>query len=355
MLHIFKKWLDHYFADEEALILMLLLVVSFTVILTMGNIVAPVIAGGILAFLLQGIVSRLVKWRIPRWAALMIAIVLFLGVSLTAFFVVLPLAWGQLKILFSELPRMLGKGQELLLLLPEQYPLLFSESQVNDLIDMATSELGQVGQWVVSLSLSTIPNILVVLLYLILVPILAFFLLADNGVFLRSMSSLLPEQRPLMNTIWSEMNDQIANYVRGKVIEILLVGSVSYVAFVSLDLNYAALLAVLVGLSVVIPYIGATAVTVPVALIAFFQWGVGSEFLYLMIAYMIIQALDGNVLVPVLFSEAVNLHPIMIIISVILFGGLWGMWGVFFAIPLATLVKAVFNAWPRGKNKMLPA
>jgi putative permease len=51
--------------------------------------------------------------------------------------------------------------------------------------------------------------------------------------------------------------------------------------------------------------------------------------------------------VPLLFSEAVNLHPVAIILAVLFFGGIWGMWGVFFAIPLATLVKAVINAWPR--------
>jgi putative permease len=72
----------------------------------------------------------------------------------------------------------------------------------------------------------------------------------------------------------------------------------------------------------------------------------GAEFGYVMIAYAIIQILDGNLLVPLLFSEAVNLHPVTIIISVIFFGGIWGLWGVFFAIPLATLVKAVLNAWP---------
>ena len=102
------------------------------------------------------------------------------------------------------------------------------------------------------------------------------------------------------------------------------------------------------GLSVLIPYIGAALVTVPVALIAFFQWGISSDFMYLMIAYGVIQALDGNVLVPLLFSEAVNLHPVSIIVAVLVFGSLWGFWGVFFAIPLATLVKAVVTAWPQN-------
>jgi putative permease len=63
-------------------------------------------------------------------------------------------------------------------------------------------------------------------------------------------------------------------------------------------------------------------------------------------AYGVIQLLDGNVLVPLLFSEAVNLHPVAIIVAVLFFGGIWGVWGVFFAIPLATLVSAIFSAWP---------
>jgi putative permease len=70
--------------------------------------------------------------------------------------------------------------------------------------------------------------------------------------------------------------------------------------------------------------------------------------LWLFFTYGVIQFFDGNVLVPLLFSEVVNLHPIAIIVAVLLFGGIWGFWGVFFAIPLATLVKAVFNAWPDG-------
>jgi putative permease len=73
-----------------------------------------------------------------------------------------------------------------------------------------------------------------------------------------------------------------------------------------------------------------------------------------MIAYGEIQALDGNVLVPLLFSEVVNLHPVAIIIAILVFGGLWGFWGVFFAIPLATLVQAVLKAWP-GRREALKA
>ena len=151
------------------------------------------------------------------------------------------------------------------------------------------------------------------------------------------------------------MNTQIANYIRGKVIEIIIVGTVSAVTFALMDLRYALLLGVLVGFSVLIPYIGAAVVTIPVAVVALFQWGITPDFWWLMIAYGVIQALDGNVLVPVLFSEAVSLHPVYIIIAVLFFGGLWGFWGVFFAIPLATLVKAVANAWKGPLQELPPA
>jgi len=206
-----------------------------------------------------------------------------------------------------------------------------------------------------SSSVSWFPNLVGLLVYVLLVPLLVFFLLKDRAELLHMLSDLLPAERPVMRRIAREMNEQMANYVRGKVVEIVIVGIVTYVVFALLGVNYAALLGLLVGLSVVIPYLGAAVVTVPVVWVGYFQWGWGGEFLTLCGAYLVIQFLDGNVLVPVLFSEAVNLHPIAIILAVLLFGGIWGLWGVFFAIPLATLVKALYNAWPRAQAPGVPA
>ena len=100
-----------------------------------------------------------------------------------------------------------------------------------------------------------------------------------------------------------------------------------------------------IGLSVIIPYIGAVVVTVPVVIIAYIQWGFGPEFTWAMVAYLVVQLLDANLLVPLLLSGAVNLHPLASIMGILVFGGIWGFWGVFFAIPLASLVQAVLQAW----------
>jgi putative permease len=160
----------------------------------------------------------------------------------------------------------------------------------------------------------------------------------------------MPRDRGLVTSVWHEVDAQIGNYVRGKVLEILIVWIVTYLVFALLGLPFAMLLSMLVGFSVIIPYIGAAVVTIPVALVALIAFGLSAQFWYVMIAYAIIQALDGNVLVPILFSEVVDLHPVAIITAVLVFGGIWGFWGVFFAIPLATLVNAVLRAWPRARG-----
>ena len=349
MLRVLQSWYERYFSEEEALVLFLVLALLLVGVLVFGNILGPVLVAVVIAFLMQGLVNYLVRFKVPHVLAVFLVSTLLVGFLMACIFLLLPLMWNQLSNLFNEMPRLLSLGQELVAGLPEKYPEFVTEDQLKQWVNTAGTELAQFGQWALSYSLSSIPNVVVLIVYLILVPILVFFFLKDREEMMGWLVGMLPKKRGLMQRIWLEMDDQIANYVRGKVIEIFLVGGVSYIAFQLLGLNYAALVALLVGLSVIIPYIGAAVVTLPVALVGILQWGWGSEFFYLMLAYGIIQTIDGNVLVPFLFSEVVDLHPVAIIIAVLFFGGIWGFWGVFFAIPLATLIKAVLNAWPRGE------
>ncbi|KPH00093.1 MULTISPECIES: AI-2E family transporter [Pseudomonas] len=354
MFKVLRDWIQRYFSDEEAVVLAVLLFLAFTAVLTLGGMLAPVLAGMVLAYLMQGLVVTLERLRVPGGAAVGLVFALFMGVLMVFIVVVVPLLWHQLITLFNELPGMLAKWQSLLLLLPERYPHLVSDEQVLQAIEAARGEIGKFGQWALTFSLSSLPLLVNIMIYLVLVPILVFFFLKDRLMIGEWVRGYLPRERALITRVAQEMNRQIANYIRGKVIEIVICGGVTYIAFVALGLNYAALLALLVGVSVVVPYVGAVVVTVPVLLIALFQWGWSDQFIYLMAVYGIIQTLDGNVLVPLLFSEAVNLHPVAIICAVLLFGGLWGFWGVFFAIPLATLFKAVLDAWPRKEPAVAP-
>lgn len=345
-MNLFSRWFQRYFSDPQAIILAVLLVLGFGAVFFFGHMLAPVLASIVIAYLLEGLVRVMVRHGSPRLSAVILVFLAFMTFLVFLLFGITPLLWAQTVELARELPAYINQGQQALLQLPQHYPII-SEDQVAELLQVIRAQSLGFGQRILTYSLTSLPGIITILVYVILLPLLVFFFLKDKETLVRWISGFLPRERHLAEQVWREVDVQIGNYVRGKFWEILIVGVVTSVAFVLMDLKYAVLLGVLVGLSVAVPYIGAAVVTLPVALIAWFQWGWSSEFAWLMAAYAIIQALDGNVLVPLLFSEVVNLHPVAIIVAVLLFGGMWGFWGVFFAIPLATLVNAILRAWPR--------
>ena len=346
MKEVFTRWYQRYLSEEEAVLLLVLLATAFVVMLAFGGILAPVFVAVILAYLMQGVANLLRNRGLPAELSVAVSTGLFLGGFLAVLFGLAPLVWRQLVALVREAPAMIEAGRKVLVTLPEEYPVLFTQQQVNELTSVIQAEMTTIGQMLVTKGLTSIPSMLALLVYLILIPLMVFFFLKDRDQLIGWFSGFLPDKRPLLDRIWQELNLQFANYARGKGIEVMIIGGASYLVFALFSLNYAALLALLVGFSVIVPYIGATLVTLPVVVVAYAQFGVTPDFYWVVGAYLVIQVLDGNVLVPLLFSEAVNLHPVAIVIAVLFFGGLWGLWGVFFAIPLATLVNAILSAWP---------
>ncbi|GIU47016.1 AI-2E family transporter [Shewanella algidipiscicola] len=354
MLSLLSNWYKDRFSDPQAVTLVFIIVGIALALYFAGGLLAPLLVALVLAFLLEWPVAQMGRIGINRTTGASLVLVLFIGMMILLMFGLVPSLWKQGLGLVTDLPSMLDKGLITIKAYVEKYPQFLSTEQLDATVGelkklLDTQHLLDLGKQLIGYSAS----LLVLMVYTILVPLLVFFFLKDKEQLIRGSKRFIPSNRDLARKVWLEMNQQIFNYIRGKVIEIFIIGVVSYLFFAIMDLRYAALLGVLTGLSVLIPYVGATLVTLPIALVAFFQWGVSPEFGYLMLGYGIIQALDGNVLVPVLFSDAVDLHPVFIIAAVLVFGGLWGVWGVFFAIPLASLVKAVINAWPQVNSASL--
>ncbi|MGD8379332.1 MAG: AI-2E family transporter [Gammaproteobacteria bacterium] len=345
-MNMMRRWWRRYFSDPQVVILAALLVAGVILVSTVGDILAPVLAAVVIAYLLEGLVKILQRWGVPRMLAVVLVFSLFLLASLGAILGIVPLLTRQATQLFQEVPKIMEHGQEMMLRLPEKYPHLVSQAQVTELVGRLRDELTQLGKVVLSQSVASVVSIIAFTVYLVLLPLLVFFFLKDKDRILTWFRQFLPSQRQLALSVWREVDLQLGNFIRGKFWEVLIVWAATYIVFVLMGLQFAMLLSLLVGLSVVVPYVGAVVVTFPIAAIAFFQWGLTADFVYLMVGYLIVQGLDGNLLVPLLFSEVVNLHPIAIIVSVLFFGGIWGFWGVFFAIPLATVVQAVLRAWP---------
>ncbi|MFC3121778.1 AI-2E family transporter [Agaribacter flavus] len=356
MLKVVGNWYQRKFSDPNALMLLLLIIISALVLYALGGILMPVLVAIVIAYLLDVPVSKLETYGVGRGLATSFVLIVFFFICFIAAVSLLPIISKQSVNLMKEVPNIWQSAQDWLAALPEKYPNTIEVSYIKSMMSGVNEKILEFGETVVSLSVSSLGTLAAILIYMILVPLMVFFMIKDKSIFVASFSLILPRERRLITQVGEEMNTQIANYIRGKVIEIIIVGAVSSIAFSLLQLKFAILLGVLVGFSVLIPYIGAAVVTIPVAVVGLFQFGMTAEFGWLMFVYLVIQALDGNLLVPLLFSEAVSLHPLYIIVAVLLFGGLWGFWGVFFAIPLATLVKALITAWsPNVAHKVSEA
>jgi putative permease len=347
-LNFFKGSIKRFLPNSQAVSLAIILIVSFVLIYSLSSILMPVFASVVLAYLLEGLVEKVVRMHMPRLPAVFLVFSGFMACLGFFLFYLMPLVSQQAVELIQHIPEIISRAQTGIMRLPQMYPKLISETRIQQMMFAVQRELLTYGQNVLSLSAASVIGIVSALIYLFLVPMMVFFLLKDKDLLISWFLQFMPRDRNLTVRVWEEVNVQIGNYVRGKFAEVFILWFVSYATFTTMGLNYAMLLSVLMGVQVIIPYVGATLVTFPVLGVAYFEWGLsGDDFMYIVIAYSIIQALDGVVLVPVLFSEAVNLHAIAIIVAILFFGGMWGFWGVFFAIPLATVVKAVLTAWPR--------
>lgn len=349
MLQALRHWYYQYLASEEAGYLIFVLAFFIILLTYFSDMLMPVFYGVAIAYLLDAVVVALERYcRIPHALSVLIVFVLFIAMMLLLMFAIFPLLIRQFSGFLRDLPDFSLRLQSAFVYLRSKAPFI-SDAELQNLVMTFKARLIGWGQSFVTLSLSSIPGLITFVVYFVMIPLLIYFFLMDKKILLSSCSRFLPNQRSALGKVWFELDKQIGNYIRGKVLEAIIIAIASYACFFLLGLEYAALLAVGVGFSIFIPYIGAVLITFPVFIVGLLQWGLTSHFIYLTIAYCVIMALDATVLMAVLFSGTNNLHPIVIIIATLVFGGIWGFWGVFFAIPLASLVKALIEHWPISK------
>ncbi len=361
-MNVLRDWFHRYFSDPQVVSLVIVLIICFTVILLMGSHLAPVLTAIVVAYLLLGLTKPLERVGVPNSISLLIVYAFFITLMIIFLAYVIPELIRQINGFFSvnfgKLVLQLSDTlKEFLQEVSKRFP-GFGEKDISKVFREISANSATYGKEVVQsvFSVGAFNTAFQAAVFIFMMPFLVFFFLKDKDQILAWMKSYYPKNIELTNTVWKELDEQIANYIRGKVFEILLVWVATYIAFLLFDMPAPLLLAAMVGFSVLIPYVGMIVVTIPIVLIAYFTYqDAGSltvNFWWVIGSYAVIQAIDGIVIVPLLFSEVVKLHPIAIVIAVLFFGAIWGFWGVFFAIPLASLVQAVLRAWPRAKPIM---
>tara|TARA_Y100000768_G_scaffold388512_1_gene384868 strand:+ start:1797 stop:2849 length:1053 start_codon:yes stop_codon:yes gene_type:complete len=347
MIKILKDWYDTNFTDPNQVSLALVILVSILVTYILIETISPILVAIVLAYMLEGLVQNLMRTtNIVRNLSVILVFFIFLITSILTLFMLLPLLLDQLTLFVKSLPDIFNKSKEFILGLYDENEYMPKDYIENIFLGLQ-GETSKLGNSIFAFSLASAGGLFAIIVYTILVPIMIFFMLFDKEVIYNWLSRFFPKKLDLTQKAYSELNLKIGNYIRCKFIEIIIVWIASFILFIALGLNYSLLLSFLCGVSVIIPYVGMIAVTIPIVLVSYFQWGIASEFWYVVIGHLIIQAVDGNVVVPILFSDAVNIHPFAILLSILFFGSIWGVWGVFFAIPLAVLISTILNVWPK--------
>ena len=230
--------------------------------------------------------------------------------------------------------------------LPESYQNIVTIDQLKSVVDyleegfknLITPAIKQIAP----LFMNTMSFITV---YVIIVPIFSFFMLKDKDRLLGIIGHYCSAYEEVAN-FWKEINRLITQYFIGNIIHIAIVAVINGMFLWIMDLNYALLLGIGVGLSVLVPYVGMVIITVPIVAVGIMQFGLSGDLAILLTIYAVIQLVDAYVITPMLFSETLNMDAFSILVSVFVFGGIWGFWGIVLAIPLAIFVKTVVTMWP---------
>ena len=347
MINFLKNFFDRYFYDDEQYAALFILSIGIIILYFLGGIIAPVLVSILIAYILNGLMSFMEEKGNSRILSLSVTLFIF-GLFYLSIFLFLPFLSRQILLLVSDIPQIYESVN--LFLSNQLAGYTIQSNQLDEVIINAFSYIPTLFQNALLQLNSGFSAVMNALLYLIIVPFLVFFLLKDRDVFMNYAEILLPKKKNLLTKIWKDLNIQLYGYLRGKGLEMIIVALVTGFVFYFQGVNYSIILAILVGLSVLIPYVGAILVTIPVVLIGLFQWGLDSSFYIFITSYLIIQALDGNVLMPLLLGREVKLHPVVIITAVLIFGGIWGFWGLLLAIPIATFLRAIMVAWPTRED-----
>ena len=358
---IFKSivnWYQSKFATNEPAVFIALITLFYLVLTFLGSYIAPILAALVIAYLLDTLINVLHKFtKINRKILIYIVFLIFLILLFTAVFFFIPLIISQAISLVKSTSAILPNLHSSLEHLAGKYHFLTEkriEWTVTTINSVNWSEIRlSIGSYLLKYSASTLPLLFSLCVYIFLVPLMVFYFLTDKDKIIEWFESFLPEENGALHYVWNDLSPKLVDYVKGKSIEFILVSIFTYLGFLYFDIKYAVLLAFGTGLSVVIPYIGMALITVPVVIVGIIQFGLTSSFVWMLVIFFLIQALDGNILVPVLFSEVLDIHPVGVVSSILIFGGIWGIWGIFFAIPLGLFVISGINMFRNQALKKL--
>lgn len=308
------------------------------IFILLGRIIFPFFVSAIIAYILHPIVRHLENKKLPRSVSIVLIYLIFLGVC--AF------------IIFKGTPYMLKEGEELLEQLPEMantyssfakeihektevLPITFQEKVI------AWLEGGEqfIADYMAGIGVY-LKKMVDWLFLLVVIPFIIFYILKDVSLVKKVVWYVTPPHfRKEGKELVKAIDESLGNYIRGQLIVCLIVGVFAYIGLLIIDMPYALLLAVFIGLTNVIPYFGPIIAIFPAAFIALTESV--QLLIYAIIVNVVVQIIEGNIIAPLIVGRSIRMHPVLIIFALVVGGELGGVIGLILSVPILTILKVI--------------
>jgi putative permease len=298
----------------------------------------PLLLSLILAFLLEPPVAKLSDY-FNRTSSIFIVYLLALCICLAVAFWLVPrwqTLWGNLG---TDIPRYTAQLTEFLRQLLEN---VHSRFPVIESYGLPGKVRGWGEQLLAAVLTSTPQSAMKLGGLLIIVPLFTFFFLRDGRKIIRACTAMTPNRHfEMVHDLTHLVSRQLAHFIRGRILEAMIIGLVVTLGLSLTDIRYASILGIFAGVTNLIPYIGPIIGMVPGILIAFVDLGVGPQFWWIVILYILIAQvlIDNFILIPILISRVSNLHPLWVFFAIIAGGKLYGVIGMIIGVPIFSIIK----------------
>ncbi len=328
------------------------------VFVILSTITPPIILAFIAFYLLNPIVDLLERFRIKRIWGIIIIILAIAGILTGIILLTAPLIEAQIKDLIKNFPTYLSQfGASITESVQNSFLAPYYEEGYNWVVNNFSEIPGIIGSYLVNAFesvqavASAVTNIVVAI---VTFPIILFFLLKDGKKFKDYFISLLPPAfRKDTNQLLHNMDTQVGSYIQGQIIVATCIGIMLYIGYLIIGMPYALTLAIIAGVTSVVPYLGPTIAIIPAIIISI----VDSPFMLLKLAivWAAVQFLEGNFISPNIMGRTMKIHPLTIIIVLLVAGNLFGVIGVILGIPgyaiLKVIVEYIFAKFKQRYNR----
>ena len=310
-------------------------VVFLLLLWLLGNVLLPFIVGGAIAYFLDPLADRLERMGLSRAAATTVISLVALILVILLVLAVIPTLVNQLTALVNAAPDIARRLQAFLL---ERFPdLADSTSTIRQtLAEIGAAIQARGGQLVQGL-LSGALGVISVVVFIVVVPVVAFYLLLDWDEMIARIDAMLPrDHAPTIRRLARDIDAVLAGFVRGQVSVCLALGTFYAVALMLAGLQFGLVVGAIAGAITFIPYVGSIiGGTLAVGLALFQFWGDWVQIGIIAAIFAAGQFIEGNILTPKLVGKSVGLHPVWLLFALSAFGSVFGFVGMLIAVPVA--------------------